>query len=144
MIWNNSGFIHKGQCTLIPEAIKHDILKKNHANNMGAASNTRIAKEVLFWPHISKNISSMCNSCPGCAKLQNTAPKQPMWSLPRPSLPWHIISQDLFQYENMIILLPYVIFLIGLRFTTYPDTLATTVINCTKAHFACHGIPEIR
>lgn len=44
----------------------------------------------------------------------------------------------------MIILLLYIIFLIGLRLTTYPDTLATTVINCTKAHFARHGIPEIR
>lgn len=44
----------------------------------------------------------------------------------------------------MIILLLYVIFLIGLRLTTYPDTLATIVINCTKAHFARHGIPEIR
>lgn len=44
----NSGFIYKGQCTLISEGIKHDMLEKIHANHMKAAWNTRMAKEVLF------------------------------------------------------------------------------------------------
>lgn len=98
-LWNfrdeltrNNGFTYKGQSTLIPEAIKHDMLEQIHTNHMGAASNTRIAKEVLFWPHVSKDIANMCNSCSECAKFQNTAPKQPMRSLPLPLLPFQIMG----------------------------------------------------
>ena len=115
----NNGFIDKGQCTLIPVAIKHDMLEKINASHMGAASNTKMAKEVLFWTHISKDIASMCNSCSECAKFQNTAPKQPMRLLPLPSLSCQIISQIYLNMKIMIILLPSVIFLIRLRLTTF-------------------------
>ena len=107
------------------------------------SSNIRMAKEALFWPHISKDIASMCNSCSECAKFQNTAPKEPMRLLPLPSLPWQIISQDLFEYENNDYLVTLCHFSEWIEVDHLPDTLATIVINCTKAHFAGYDIPEI-
>jgi len=102
---------------------------------MGAASNTRMAKEVLFWPGIGKDIAEICNSCEECPKYQQCAPKKPMRSLPIPSMPWHIVSQDLFKYDkrdscNCLPLLRL-------------DRSRFSLINCTKAHFSRHGIPEI-
>jgi len=39
----NNGFIYKGQCTVIPEVIRKEILQNLHSNHMGAASNTHMA-----------------------------------------------------------------------------------------------------
>ena len=81
------------------------MLLKIHNNHFGAESNIRMAKNVLFWPGIWKNIRDMCNMCPDCAIYQNTAPQEPMKSLPVPTLPWQIISQDLFEYKQQ----PYLV-----------------------------------
>ena len=85
----------------------------------------------------------MCNSCSECAKFQNTTPQEQMRSLPLPSLPWQIISQDLFEYENNDYLVTVSHFSDWIEVDHLSDTLATTVINCTKAHFAGYDIPEI-
>ena len=45
----NNGIIYNRQCTLIPEAIKHDMLENIHANHMIAASNTRMEKRSIFF-----------------------------------------------------------------------------------------------
>ena len=92
----NNRLIYKGHCTYIPESLKK-MLQKIHSNHMGAASNTRMAKEVLFWPGMSKDIDDICSSCEECAKYQRSTSKNLMQSLPIPSLPWQIVSQDLFE-----------------------------------------------
>ena len=86
--------------TIIPQSMHKEMLLKIHNNHFGAESNIRIAKNVLFWPGIWKTIRDMCNMCPDCARYQNTAPQEPMKSLPVPTLPWQIISQDLFEYKQ--------------------------------------------
>ena len=139
----NNGFIYKGHCTLIPESIRNDMLKKIHANHMGTASNTRMAKEVLFLPQMAKDIANMCNNCPACAKYQKSAPKEPMRSLPIPSLPWQIISQDLCQYNNKDYLVTVCHFSDWIEVDYLPNTLTSSVIKCTKEHFARHGIPQV-
>ena len=49
----------------------------------------------------------------------------------------------LFEYENKDYLVTVCHFPDWIEIDHLPDTLATTVINCTKAHFARHGTPEI-
>ena len=123
--------------------MQRDILLKVHKNHLGAASNVRMAKQVLFWPGMSQSISDMCNSCEQCAKYQCVAPKEPMKSLPIPYLPWQIISQDLFELEQKSYLVTVCHFSDWIEVDALPDTLSATVINATKAHFARYGIPRI-
>ena len=139
----NNGFIYKGHCTMIRETLKELMLQKIHANHMGAASNTRMAKEILFWPNMTKDITNMCQNCSDCAKYQTSTPKEPMRSLPVPSLPWQIVSQDLFEYESRDYLVTVCHFSDWIEVDLLPDTLSTTVVNHTKAHFSRYGVPEI-
>lgn len=53
------------------------------------------------------------------------------------------MSQDLFQFENNDYLVTVCHFPDWIEVDHLPETLATTVINCTKAHFAHHGKPDI-
>ena len=59
------------------------------------------------------------------------------------SLPWEIMSQDLFEFENNDYLVTVCHFSDWIGVDHLPETLATTVINCTKAHFAHHDKPDI-
>ena len=66
-----------------------------------------------------------------------------MKSLPIPNLPWQIVSQDLFELEKKSYLVTVCHFSDWIEVDTLPDTLSTTVIDATKAHFARYGIPQI-
>lgn len=139
----NEGIIYKGHHILIPRSMQKEMLEKIHSNHLGAQSNIRMAREVLFWPGIWKDIKEMCDTCPDCAKYQNSAPREPMKSLPIPTLPWQIISQDLFDLNQKSYLVTVCHFSDWIEVDQLPNTLSNTIINCTKSHFSRFGIPEI-
>ena len=91
------GIIYKFQPNLIPEAIQVETLKKIHVNNLWPESNIRKARKVLFWPGMRKAIQNTCSSCGDCFQCGWTLTKRSMKSIPLPSLPWKISSQDLFE-----------------------------------------------
>lgn len=73
------------------------IIKKIEGPTSWCSNETvRMAREKLFWPGIRQAIFDMCNNCSTCAQYGSKSTKEPMRSLPIPTLPWHIISQDIF------------------------------------------------
>ncbi len=139
----NNGLIYKGHQIVVPLSLQNELLTKIHNNHFGTAANTRMAKEVLFWPGMSGAIHDMCSSCPKCAKYQCTAPKEPMKSLPIPTLPWQIVSQDLFEYNQKPYLVTVCHYSDWIEVDPLPNMQAPTVISCTKAQFARYGVPQI-
>ena len=77
-----------------------EMVRKIHANHFGAESNIRMVREVLFWAGMRKSIQEMCDACGTCAQHGKTTPKEPMRSLPAPSRPWQIVSQDIYEIHN--------------------------------------------
>ena len=132
--------VYKGQKVLVPQSVHSTMLGKIHENHFGAQSNIRMAREVLFWPGMRKAISNMCDTCSVCAKYSRTLTKEPMKSLPIPTQPWQIVSQDIFTHEQKDYLVTVCHFTVCHELL---DTLSATVINKTKAHFARFGIPQI-
>jgi transposase InsO family protein len=66
-----------------------------------------------------------------------------MKSIPLPSLPWEIISQDLFTLEQRSYLVTVCHFSDWVEVDELVDTLSTTIVNKTKVHFARFGIPRV-
>ena len=135
--------IYKGAQVMIPHSMQAEMLHKIHANHFGPESNIRMAREVLFWPGMRQAIFDMCNSCGTCAQYGSKATKEPMRSLPIPTLPWQIISQDIFTHQQQAYLVTVCHFSDWIEVDELNDTLATTVVSKTKAHFARFGIPRI-
>ena len=102
-----------------------------------------MAREVLFWPGMRKAIEDMCNSCSTCAKYGKTATKEPMRSLPIPTLPWQLVSQDIFTHYQRAYLATVCHFSDWIEVDKLDDISTTTIINKTKAHFARFGVPCI-
>ena len=97
-----NGIIYKGTQVMVPQSMHKlkEMLRKIHANHFGAESNIRMAREVLFWPGMRKYIQDMCDACGTCVQYGTTAPKEPMRSLPIPTRPWEIVSQDICELHN--------------------------------------------
>jgi hypothetical protein len=138
-----NGIIYKGLQVLVPQAMQATMLRKIHVNHFGPESNKRMAREVLFWPGMGKSIHDMCSACSICAQYGQSAPKEPMKSLPVPTLPWQIVSQDIFAYDKKAYLVTVCHFSDWIEVDELEDTLATTVVNKTKSHFARFGIPKL-
>ena len=94
------GLIYKGAQVMIPQSMQAEMLLKIHANHFGPESNVRMAREVLFWPGMRQAVLDMCNNCSTCAQYGSKSTKEPMRSLPIPTLPWQIISQDIFMHRQ--------------------------------------------
>ena len=139
----NNGLIYKGPLTVIPMSMHAEMLHKIHSNHFGAESSIRMAKQVLFWPGMGKAIRDMCDSCATCAQYGQSAPKEPMKSLPIPTLPWQVLSQDLFELNKQAYLVTVCHFSDWVEVDKLDDMLAKTVVQKTREHFARYGIPRL-
>lgn len=139
----NNDIIYKGTQVLVPRVMQSDMLKKIHVNHLGAESNIRMAREVLFWPGMRKAIQDMCNACPTCAQYGETAPKEPMKSLPIPTEPWQLISQDIFASHSEHYLVTVCHFSDWIEVDKLENLSASAVVEKTKAHISRYGIPVI-
>jgi len=120
-----------------------DMLKKIHANHLGAESNLRMAREVLFWPGMRRAIHDMCSACLTCAQYGTSASKEPMKSLPIPSGPWQLVSQDIFTFQSEHYLITVCHFSDWIEVDKLQDLSASAVVESTKVHFSRYGVPAI-
>ena len=138
-----NGIIYKGTQLMVPQSMHKEMIRKIHANHFGAESNIRMAREVLFWPGMRKSIQDMCDAGGTCAQYGTTAPKKAMRSLPIPTRPWQMVSQDICEILNRHYLVTVCHFSDWIEVDELGDTLSSTVINKTKAHFARYGVLAI-
>ena len=138
----NNGIIYKGVQAVIPLSMQREMLKKIHSSHMGAASNLRMCRDIVFWPGFQAAIKDVCQSCGQCAQYNVENQKEPMKSLPIPEYPWQWVSQDLFKFSGDDYLVTVDHFSDFIEVDLLENTLSATVITKTKAHFARHGMPE--
>ena len=131
-----NGIIYKGHQCFVPSTLRASMLEKIHVNHVGPESNIRMAREVLFWPGMRGAITDMCSACAKCAEYSSSAPKEPMRSLPIPTRPWELISQDICSYEGTDYLVSVCHFLDRIEVNQLENTLSTTIIDKTQQHFA--------
>ena len=137
-----NGLVYRGEQVLVPPSLQGTMLQRIHVNHSGPDSNMRLAKEVLFWPGMRSAIYDMCVACEKCAQHPRSGAREPMQSLPIPSRPWQLVSQDLFQHDGGNYLVTVCHFSDWIECDRLEDTLAATVVQKTKEHFARYGTPD--
>jgi transposase InsO family protein len=137
------GIVYRGLQAVVPVSMQKAMLLKIHYSHLGAESNIRMCKDIIFWPGMQAAIKDECSNCGICAQYASENPKEPMKSQPIPQYPWQIVSQDLFQWGSSHYLITVDHYSDFIEVDELNDTLSSTVITHTKAHFARHGIPEI-
>ena len=83
---------------VIPAALRKEILKRLHASHQGVDRTQRRARETVYWPGITSDISNTVASCGPCAERSPSNPKETMKSDPRPGRAFEQTAADLFDY----------------------------------------------
>ena len=139
----HNGIIYKGLQASIPPSMHTQLLHSIHSNNLGAESNIRRAKEVLFWSGMRSDLHDMCQACTACAKYGQYAKHESMKSLPLPTLPWQLVSQDRFSLHGKNYLVTVFHYSDWIETDKLENTLLSTVMNATRSHFARFGVPDV-
>lgn len=93
-----NGVLYRGQCAIIPKALRAAMLNRIHATHIGGEACYRQARETLFWPNMRGEINDYVANCPACNEYAHNQQKEMMMSHEIPVRPWQMVSTDLYAY----------------------------------------------
>ncbi|RVE55527.1 hypothetical protein OJAV_G00235410 [Oryzias javanicus] len=137
----HSGLLLYGSRIVIPASLRKDILSKLHEGHLGITKCRARAKQSVWWPGLSKDLTTMIEQCDVCAR-ERTNMKETLLPTEFPTRPWSMVGADLFQFgsQQYLILVDY-----HSRYFEVAKLTSTTsegVVEHFKSVFARHGIPD--
>ena len=136
------GIILRGDRIVIPTSMRKEVKQKAHAGHMAINACIRRARDLVFWPGLSKEIRQLVESCKTCARHANKQQPETLHMHPVPDRPWAKVGTDLFTISGRDYLVTVDYFSNFYEIDFLADTLLETIIGKLKNHFARHGIPD--
>lgn len=87
---------------VVPLCLRKEVLKRLHASHQGIDRTQRRARETVYWPGITSDITSTVSSCGPCAERLPSNPKETMRTDPRPARAFEQVATDLFDYAGKV------------------------------------------
>ena len=110
-----------------------------HERHLGIERCKARAREALYWPGMSSEITEMISRCSTCLEFRQKHQREPMQPLPPATEDWTRVGTDLFtmQGKDYLLVVDYP------EISLLPDTTSSTVIKHAKSIFTRHGIPRV-
>ena len=136
------GIIYRSDRVVIPKSLRKDMKEKVHAGHLGVNSCLRRARDLLFWPGMSKEIRQYIETCDICATYGDKQPQEPPIVSEVPSRPWQKVGTDILSYGGHDFLITVDYHSNFFELDLLPDMTSNSVIVRLKSHFARHGTPS--
>ena len=138
-----NGIVFKGDRIIIPDSLRRELLETLHKAHSGIVRTKQRAREMIYWPGLSKDIEEITKKCPACLESRPKQQKEPLTSHDIPAVPWNKVGTDLFELDgsHYLILVDYFSNFIEVS-PLHQDTKAETVIKHIKMNIARYGIME--
>ena len=135
------GLLLRGSRILVPQSLRQDILARIHDGHQGITKCRERARQVVWWPGLSKELEKTVQNCVVCCKeqIQRAEPLKPS---PLPDLPWQKVGTDLFEWKKKMYILVVDYYSRYIEIALLNNETASEVITKMKSIFARHGIPE--
>lgn len=137
-----SGVVMKGDRILIPESMRQEILQQLHTPHLGIEKTRQRARQVVFWPGISKAIDEATRQCESCARFAPSNQKEPLLSIPPPTLPWEHLGCDLMELDGVDYLVTSDYYSRWFELDLMTSTTSAAIAEKLSTHFAREGIPQ--
>ena len=136
------GLILKDLRVVVPLTLRSEILNILHQRHTGIERTKLLARNTVYWPGISKDITELISDCETCISFRNAQPTKPLLKHEILDQVWLKIGTDLFSIDNKdyIIVVDYTSKFFEI--SRLPNAEASTLINHTKAIFSRYGIPR--
>ena len=128
---------------VIPVALRSEMQKKLHETHQHISKTRERAAGAIWWPHISKDIKVMVESCAVCQQHRVTQREQPLKPVPLPERPWAQLGADLFEYKKKMFLVVVDYYSRWIEVKQLTTTTSASVISRLKAIFTTFGIPDV-
>ena len=137
------GILFKGNKIIVPESLRQEMLSKIHESHLGVEKSKKRARDIMYWPNMSTQISDMISKCTSCLKYQRKQSKQPLKQHEVPTNPWEKLAADLLTLNGTDYLLTVDYFSKWVEMSLLKDsTVSSEVITALKSMFARHGVPQ--
>ena len=135
------GLLLYGTRVVIPAQHRADTLTRIHTGHQGIHRCKARAQETVWWPGITKDVTTMVKDCLECTKNRHQPP-EPLKPTSPPERPWQRLAADLCQVAQRQYLV--VVDYLSRYLDIIPLTTTTSqqLIKAFKRIFATHGIPE--
>ena len=64
-----NGILIKGMKVVIPQALKHEMIKRTHSSHLGIEASLRKARDMIYWPGMNADIRDFIGQCSTCNEL---------------------------------------------------------------------------
>lgn len=127
---------------IIPQKLRHRILSDLHAGHQGMEKLKIKARDLVYWPGITKDIEQIVKACKVCEKFQASNQKEPLIPHSIPERAWQKIASDILEFQgtSYLILIDY--YSNWLEIKELKGKTALCVITQFKEIFARNGIPQ--
>ncbi|KAJ0174696.1 hypothetical protein K1T71_009804 [Dendrolimus kikuchii] len=136
------GVLFKDNLVLIPKKMRNEMLKLIHEGHLGIDRCKRRARQVIFWPGMTRDIEMYVKRCVTCKEHSNSPSKEPLMPIHIPELPWHKVGSDIFEFKNKHFLLLVDYYSNFVEVCKLNDLTSNTVIQRMKEIFSRYGIPS--
>ncbi|CAS00121.1 Protein CBG27949 [Caenorhabditis briggsae] len=128
---------------VIPVSLRARVLKMLHRAHTGMVRMKQLARTLVYWPSIDKDIENIVRSCDQCAAVSKNPIKNTLCSWPISTKPWQRVHVD---YAGPVEGTYYLVVVDS--FSKWPEIVPTTsitsaaTINILRKMFAQFGDPE--
>ncbi|KAJ0023870.1 hypothetical protein NQD34_003769 [Periophthalmus magnuspinnatus] len=136
------GLLLKDTRLVIPSAMRNQVLEKIHEGHQGVVKCKARARQTVWWPGLSQQISEMVLKCRTCIQERHNS-SEPLMPTEYPVRPWQRVGTDLFELRGKTYLLAVDYYSRYVEIALLNKTKSSDVITHLKSFFARHGIPEV-
>ncbi|XP_064641926.1 uncharacterized protein K02A2.6-like [Lineus longissimus] len=98
------GILFKGKQVVIPETLRKNILEQLHDAHQGIEKTRRLARELVYWPNINKDVEDLVSKCSTCQEYRPQDKKEPLIPHEIAKGPWMKLALDLFEVNGRMYL----------------------------------------
>ena len=127
------GLMVKGQKIVVPNGLRGEMVERLHEGYLGINKTIARAREVLFWPGMTVDLTEKIKNCPVCLENRPSQQPEPLRSNEIPPLPWAKVGTDILHKNRRK----------WPELTLLPSMTSTGVITALRSQFVRYGIPSV-
>ncbi len=138
----DDGLVLYSKRIIVPKVARADVLRRLHAAHQGIVRTKARARQLVYWPGITNDITLMVERCEKCQVHRPSQPKEPLMSDPLPTRSFESVSTDLYEVGRLHVLV------YCCRFSGWPiihqwfhDPTAREVLDAVTQAFTDTGVP---
>jgi len=136
-----NGLAYRGTRIIIPTSMRKTMINRAHRAHLGIQYTISTAKEIMYWPRMSADLTEAVTLCSTCQAIQPAVQKEPMMTHPIPESPWQSVASDCFEVNGEQYLVIVDLYSDYIELTELKDMTTKTLIKNMKPIFATHGTP---